>query len=94
MPIGVREAVLTLDVRLVADEHRQRSGREQQLLERVENVFRVEHRADAVEGRRGVDEMKLFENRLRADAVGKPRRHREGERMRLPQDVVRDPDVP
>src|ERR1700678_481285 len=93
MPSGVADVVLTFGIGMIADQGRQRSAGEEHLLPRAEDVARVKDRADAVERRRGVDEVKRLEYGLRADAIRKSRRHGNGQRVRLPADVVRDADV-
>jgi hypothetical protein len=79
---------------VVAEQHRQGALGEQQLFDRVEDVLPFEDRADAVERRGQVDEVKFFED----GSVGRPARTESGREgpgqgVRLPQDVVRDPDV-
>ena len=93
MPLRVGHVVLRLGVAVVAQQHRQRAVREQHLLPGVEHVARSKHRADAVERRGRVGEAELFVHRCTVPARREAGGHRPGQRMRLPQHVVRDPDL-
>jgi len=93
MPLRVRQVVLVFGVSVIAEENGQRSGGEQHLFDGVENVTRREHRADAVERCRHIDEVKFFEDRPPVPARTEVRRKRPRQRVRLPQDVIGDSDV-
>ena len=51
MPLHVRQIVLALRVRMIAEQHGQSALGEQKLFERVEDVLSIEYGAHAVERR-------------------------------------------